>query len=323
MAPVSPGVLAGVRALVADHAQWIPGDARIFSAGLDLGVEAADALGDGNRAADLAASRMEREPGRDLLAVAGSQGIGRQSAGAGGECDLFLWRRDAAVDSGVPSAAHLAAATLVLAVLRMVIRAAIVARIYGVVFALGVPVRAIYANALNSAATVQAVARLSIARVQGRPLKWVKTDHAYPNRAALLIHKRMLGEILVSSGELSAAQLNGALLRKPRDLRLGEFLVRCALVDEDAVYEALSLQQGLPLMDFEEIPSGLAHTLPRRIVRDWRVVPFRVAEGSLFLATPELPTLEMSEELRRCTSLEIRFHLVTPARFRKLTGALL
>ena len=33
------------------------------------------------------------------------------------------------------------------------------ARIYGLLFALGVPVRAVYANALNSAATVQAVAR--------------------------------------------------------------------------------------------------------------------------------------------------------------------
>jgi len=224
-----------------------------------------------------------------------------------------------------PPAAHLALATLSLAALRMANRVWYVARIYGARFAAGVPVRALYANLLNSAATVQAIVRFSIARAQGRPLKWVKTDHAYPTREALLAHKRMLGEILVSSGELTAAALDAALKLKPPGVLLGEFLVRSSLVSEDAVYEALSLQQGLPLdgVEAELIHSGVARALPGRMLRAWRVVPFRVAEGSLFVATPDLPSLEMSAELRRFTSLEIRFHLVTPARFRRLTRALL
>jgi adsorption protein B len=231
----------------------------------------------------------------------------------------LMWTRIA------PPATHLVEATLALAVLRILARMFAVARIYGVRFALGVPVRAVYANVLNSAATVQAVARFSIARLQNRPLVWVKTDHAFPSRAALLVSTRMLGEILVSSGDLSAAELAAALAEKPPDVRLGEFLVRRSLVTEDAVYEALSLQQGLPLTDCDEthIPSAVARTLPVRVIRDWRVLPFRIAQGSLFLASPELPSLAMSAELRRFTSLEIRFHLVTPARFRTLARALL
>src|SRR5580658_2703702 len=87
---------------------------------------------------------------------------------------------------------------------RLAVRMACVARVYGMLFALGVPVRAVYANALNAMAIFNAVGRYAIARAQKRPLKWLKTDHAYPNRATLLAHKRKLGEILVASGAVLA-----------------------------------------------------------------------------------------------------------------------
>ncbi len=223
-----------------------------------------------------------------------------------------------------PYQAHLALATMAIATLRLASRAAWVARIYGARFALGVPVRAVYANLLNSAATVRAVIGFAVATALRRPLRWVKTEHAFPSRATLLGHKRLLGEIMVDSGDLSVAGLDWALAGKPPGLRLGEFLIRSSLVSEDAVYEALSLQQGLPLADLEEdhIAAEAVRALPVRVIRDWRVLPVRVAEGDLHVASPDLPSLEMSAELRRCTTLEIRFHLVTPSRFRKLSGAL-
>jgi bacteriophage N4 adsorption protein B len=99
-----------------------------------------------------------------------------------------------------PLASHLAIATVILQLWRTVIRMAFVGRIYGVVFALGVPVRAVWANALNCAATLQAVARFTTARALGRPLKWLKTEHSYPSRTALLDQRRRLGEILVDFG---------------------------------------------------------------------------------------------------------------------------
>jgi hypothetical protein len=45
--------------------------------------------------------------------------------------------------------------------------------------------------------------------------------------------------------------------------------------------------------------------------------------GSLFVATPELPTGELQRDLKKYTSLEIRFQLVTPANFAELTTSLL
>src|SRR5579863_301296 len=224
-----------------------------------------------------------------------------------------------------PAAARVGMATLALQLLRTAIRMACVARVYGFLFSLGVPFRAVYANALNSAATFQAVGRYAVARALGQPLKWLKTEHAYPTRSTLLAHKRKLGDILVSAGYLAPDALAAALESLPPTLRLGEHLVSAGQLSPDILYEALSLQQGLPVAQVEpaEVPVGVARALPERVVREWKVLPFRVAEGNLYLAGPEIPTPETTRALRPFTSLELRFHLVTPARFEALTVALL
>lgn len=224
-----------------------------------------------------------------------------------------------------PLAIELTSVTLAFQFLRIAVRMTCVARVYGIVFALGVPLRLPYANLLNAAATVRAVVRYGYARMRGLPLLWVKTEHSYPTRAALLAHKRPLGEILVGSGYLNAATLHSALAACPPKTRLGEFLVESGGLTEEALYEALSLQQGLPLMHVEvrEVLLNVARALPERVVREWRVLPFQVAEGSLLLASPELPTPQRTAAVRSFTSLEIRFHLVTPSQYRHLVDALL
>jgi bacteriophage N4 adsorption protein B len=224
-----------------------------------------------------------------------------------------------------PLATRLVYATAALQILRLGVRMTCVGRIYGAPFALGVPIRAAYANLLNSAATVLAAVRYAAARSRGQALAWLKTDHSFPSRATLQAHSRKLGEILVSSSYLTSGALRVALATKPHDLRLGEHLVRIGQLDEASLYDGLSLQQGLPLTDPDpaEIPPGVARAIPDQIVRQWKVLPFRVADGGLDLAGPELPSAAMNHALRSFTALEIRFHLVTPAKFEKLAKALL
>jgi adsorption protein B len=224
-----------------------------------------------------------------------------------------------------PFASHLVDFTMALQILRLTVRMTCVARVYGIRFAMGVPVRAIYANALNSAATVLAVARYAIARARGLPLRWLKTDHAFPTRAALLETKRKLGEILVSSGRLTAAQLQRALNSLPAGTRLGEHLARTGMLDEVNVYASLSLQQGLPIarVSAADVPVRVAHALPRHAVKRWRVLPFRVVEGSLYVASPDLPSPAMTVALEPFSALQMRFHLMAPAEFEKLTESLL
>jgi hypothetical protein len=62
----------------------------------------------------------------------------------------------------------------------------------------------------------------------------------------------------------------------------------------------------------------VTRALPAEISRKWKVLSFKVASGQLFVAGPNVPSEEMSADLRRFSSLEIRFHLVTPANFESL-----
>lgn len=220
---------------------------------------------------------------------------------------------------------RLAELTFSLLVLRTGVRMACVARIYGPWLALGVPARAVYANVLNSAATVEAIRRFAWARLHGRPLKWLKTEHAYPSRSVLLSHKRPLGEILASGGYVTSTVLNLALKSCPEGTRLGEYLVSHGRLSMRDLYEALSFQQGLPVarLDAREVPPLAARALPGHVSRHWKLLPFRTAEGALFVASPEPPTAELTTALAEFTKLDLRFHLLPPAEFDQLSAALL
>jgi adsorption protein B len=230
-----------------------------------------------------------------------------------------IWTR------ATPFASRLAIITAVFAAVRIAVRMACTGRVYGLVFALGVPVRAIYANVLNASATVRAVFRYTLARLRRRPLVWLKTDHAFPSHGALPAHNRRLGEILIGAGYVSPPAMAAAIVNQPAGVKIGEYLLTLRLLDEDSLYAALSLQQGLPFteIDAASIPPQIARALPESVIRRWRVLPFQVTEATVLLATPDLPSSEMAAALRPFTTLDMRFHLVTPKKFEALQSALL
>jgi hypothetical protein len=205
------------------------------------------------------------------------------------------------------------------------VRVSCCTRIYGFRFALAVPLRAVYGNWINTLATWKAVRSYIQARILHEPLVWVKTEHAYPSRSALVEHKRKLGEILIGSGYAEAVDVLRALENLRPGVRLGEYLVQRGTISEDELYEALSLQQSLPSGRLEPwvISSHVARALPLRVMRDCRVLPFRISSGNMFLASPEIPTDDLTRILRGFTRLSLRFHLVTPENFEELAANLL
>jgi bacteriophage N4 adsorption protein B len=215
--------------------------------------------------------------------------------------------------------------TLAIQIIQSSVRMACSARLYGLRLALFVPLRSVYGNWINTAATWRAVRSYLRARIRHEPLVWVKTEHAYPSRGALVEHKRKLGEILIGSGHAEESDVRRALQDLTAGTRLGEYLVQRGTITEDELYEALSLQQSLPAGRLEPwvISSNVARALPRRVVRDWRVLPFRISSGNLFLASPEIPTDDLTRILRGFTRLSLRFHLVTPQNFEELAANLL
>jgi len=124
----------------------------------------------------------------------------------------------------------------------------------------------------------------------------------------------------VGSNYLAASELEAALKSQPVGVRLGEYLVHGGKLTEQELYECLSLQRDIEFQTLERsnISPPVTRSLPAAVSRKWRVLGFKVAAGQLFVASPEAPTLEMSEDLRRFSSLEIRFHLITPGNFQTL-----
>ncbi|MCE5307099.1 MAG: glycosyl transferase family protein [Acidobacteriales bacterium] len=230
-----------------------------------------------------------------------------------------------AVAAKAPLTEWLLIANLAIQMVATAIRTGAVGRIYGWRFAMGVPVRMGWANWINFLATAAALWRYLLARVQGRPLVWFKTEHAYPSRQALVAHKRTLEEILVSSAYISAEELESALASKPAGMAIGEYLVRVGKLSEQDNYEALSLRDNVPLewLDASLIPPRVSRALPAHFVRQWHVMPFRVEEGDLFLAGPELPGGDFHQALRKLTRLGVRFQLVTSSNFERLREELL
>ena len=201
---------------------------------------------------------------------------------------------------------------------QMAIRAACVWPIYGPAMALGVPLRTVFGNFLNGVATTRALWRYFRARLRRQPLGWLKTEHCYPNRAALMVHKRPLGEVLSDLGLALEADVLRAMAERRGGERLGEYLVRTGVLTEDGLYEALSVQQGLPVGKPAGVSRRAASSVPVALARKWRVLPFLARSGKLFVAGPELPSDEMADELERHSKLEVRFQLVTPSDFREL-----
>ena len=216
--------------------------------------------------------------------------------------------------------AYAFAFSLTVQAIHMAARTGFSARLYGWRFASLVPVRVVLGNTINMVATASAIWRYGHARWTGQALAWLKTEHAYPNRAALMSDRRRLGEILVGSQYVAGEELETALASQPAGVRIGEHLMQLGKLTENNLYECLSLQQNLTFqsLDRTQIAQSVTRALPAEVSRKWKVLAFKVVAGQLFVAGPNVPSDEMSEELRRHSSLEIRFHLVTPANFEAL-----
>jgi adsorption protein B len=225
----------------------------------------------------------------------------------------------------LPLARELLRATLGLQAIHACVRIGCVWRIYGPAFAAWAPLRAVAGNWINAAATFRALWLYGRARIRGQPLVWLKTEHSYPSRAALLGRRRSLEEVLAGSGYVTPQDLEDASRARPAGLGIGECLIRLGRLSEQDLCEAMSLQQGIPLGPVrpEEVNRRVARSLPAHIVQAWRVLPFKVADGALFLALADPPGEEMQAAVRPFTRLEVRFQLVTMSNFEELIQRLL
>ena len=214
-------------------------------------------------------------------------------------------------------------ATMWLSAIQASLRTACSASIYGWRFALGVPVRVLCGNVVNSAATIGALRQFWIAHRSRRTLAWLKTDHDYPCQFTSPKTRARVGEILVRMRFVSSAEVEDALLTLPAGTRLGEHLVCSQKITEENLYQALSSQAGIPLGLPEvesEVDRRATRILPAEIARRWKMIPSRVVAGELHVLTPEVPSAQVLRELSSLSHLEPRFRLIRPQQYEALAA---
>jgi bacteriophage N4 adsorption protein B len=144
-------------------------------------------------------------------------------------------------------------------------------RVYGFLPVFMVIPRAFYGNVLNLHALIRAYRIYFTAQKQKSSTKqpsWDKTDHEFPGRHVLVPYRRRLGELLLENNMITLAQLNLAMNVQGRTgERLGEVLLRLALVTPEALLRLLGQQYQLPLFPKQQVEAACEkclHKLPKK-----------------------------------------------------------
>ena len=129
--------------------------------------------------------------------------------------------------------------------------------------------------------------------------------------------KKKLGELLIDEGALTRAQLTSALKDLQGDdtrLKLGEFLVKRGLAEEQVVYRLLARQLGFEFMALEgntSLGSAISE-VPGWMARELHIFPtIATSSGSIFVATVDPQNIEMLNQLEKHTSKKIQLFVAT------------
>ena len=105
--------------------------------------------------------------------------------------------------------------------------------------------------------------------------------------ASVTVSHKLLGQLLVERGLLPDEDLQKALaLQRERKGRLGKILLDLGYVSQQDLQSVLSEQLGIPRVDpaeLQEVPMEAA-TLPSGFLRQALLYPYRVDDGTVFIA---------------------------------------
>ncbi len=99
--------------------------------------------------------------------------------------------------------------------------------------------------------------------------------------------RKRLGDILMTSGKITLAQLNRALeVQGKTKKRLGEVLIDEGLITETEMADILAMQLSLERIDLDSIfvEQDIARSIPKEVARKHNVIPVYIREGRLIVA---------------------------------------
>lgn len=130
-----------------------------------------------------------------------------------------------------------------------------------------------------------------------------------------MAHKQ-IGQILIDMGHIDERKLKEGLEHQRRipGTKLGKALLDLNFIDEHQLTKALCRQFKLPFVDLTRanIPKKVADLVPRNVVQDFGIVPVKMHEGKLLLATDDPMVTFTADDLRFVLNRELTFALTPP-----------
>lgn len=184
-------------------------------------------------------------------------------------------------------------------------------KIYGPVHGLLSIPRFFVSNLINFMATTKAVRQYAHHRITGEPLRWLKTDHVFPDVDVLRTYQRKLGELLQDREGLTEDELYEALdLQTKTGLKLGEVMSLTGIVSSRKIAGALGEQHSLPVVEIDPftIPAKLLRALPESDAELMGVLPLGYEDGeTITVATAAPPDVGVKERLEGLLRSRVAF----------------
>src|ERR1051326_1002720 len=110
------------------------------------------------------------------------------------------------------------------------------------------------------------------------------------------------------------------LKRAKPGTKIGQAMVELGFCDEVQISKGLCRQFRLPFVDLSRsrIPQPVVDLVPKKIVQDFGVVPVKVHEGKLILATDDPLVTFVADDLRFALNREVTFALTTASAIRNV-----
>jgi type II secretory ATPase GspE/PulE/Tfp pilus assembly ATPase PilB-like protein len=132
--------------------------------------------------------------------------------------------------------------------------------------------------------------------------------------------RKRLGQMLVEAGLLSEEDVaQAAAEAREANMRLGEYVVQKGLVTAEALALALSTQLGLRFLDLmrTNVQHEATELVPAEVCREHTLIPVETDGRSLLVVMADPGNIQIIEELRSMTGLDIKPAVGIPDEIRR------
>lgn len=134
-----------------------------------------------------------------------------------------------------------------------------------------------------------------------------------------IIHKQ-LGELLIERGIITQPQLDKALtVQKDKGGLIGEILVELGFAREEDIAQALTAQYGFPFLPLSnyEIDTEVANLIPRRVARQYVLIPVDKIGNNLTLAMSNPLNIQAIEDVELLSGCVVQTFVSTSSDIKK------